>query len=400
MKLSQREQCDLSYAILDSGFWIVQPRLADFQDVCIRDLQPITYNLQPNTQLIIKVLLMPFPWYLLLIWAYATIILSYWRAWRKVVPFQVPDDHIPVTPISVIVPARNEEANIHACLRSLLAQSYPSDLYEIIVVDDFSTDGTAASVSAVQDTRVRLLRMQDVPGMEAHTSSKKKAIARGVSMARNVLILTTDADCTCPPEWLRTMAACQSATQAVFLAAPVRYGEGKGLLHAFETLDFMTLQGITIAAASNGMHVMSNGANLGYLKGAFDALGGFSGVDHIASGDDMLLQQKFMAAHPSRVTYCTAPSAIVTTKGAGSWRAFIRQRIRWASKARHYKEPGLLFILVVVYLFNLLLLVMPFLYVIDTDYLWIWLVLMFLKCLVELIFLVPVARFFGKTRTL
>lgn len=268
------------------------------------------------------------------------------------------------------------------------------------MVDDFSTDGTADAVLAIRDDRLRLLRLQDLPGLDAASSSKKKALAQGIAIARNRLILTTDADCTCPPKWLHTLANWHASTRSYFLAAPVRYEEGRGLLHLFQSLDFMTLQGITIAAASNDMHVMSNGANLGYEKAVFEYLNGFSGVDHIASGDDMLLQQKFIALDPSRVTYCTSVDAIVTTKGAATWTEFIQQRIRWASKARHYKNPGLLYILVIVYLFNLLLLVMPFLSFIDISYLWIWLALLLTKAGIELIFLVPVARFFGRTRSL
>lgn len=336
----------------------------------------------------------------MLAWAYFTIILSYRRAWRRVVPFQAPPSLTPTTRISVIVPARNEEAHISDCLRSLLAQSYPAELYEVIVVDDFSTDATATHVQDFSDPRIRLLRLQEVPGMDAATSSKKKAITQGVSIARNGFILTTDADCVCPPTWLHTMAAWQASTGSVFLAAPVRYDEGRGLLHLFQSLDFMTLQGITIAAASNSMHVMSNGANLGYVKAAFQAMGGFSGVDHIASGDDMLLQQKFMALDPSRVSYCTSSDAIVSTKGTASWKEFFQQRIRWASKARHYKDRRLIFILAVVYFFNLTMLVLPFLSFLNNGFLLLWLPLLLTKVVVELIFLFPVARFFGKTRSL
>jgi len=343
---------------------------------------------------------MPIPWYLILAWAYATIILTYHRAWKKVIPFKAPDDFLPVTRISVIVPARNEESNIGPCIRSILAQSYPSDLFEVIVVDDFSTDGTTARVRECSDGRLRLLRLEEQSGLDALTSSKKKALAQGIAQAGSGLIVTTDADCICPPRWLHTLAAWYERSHPSFLAAPVRYGEEKGLLQTFQSLDFMVLQGITIAAASNGMHVMSNGANLGYEKAAFHALGGFSGIDHIASGDDMLLQQKFITMDPGSVSYCTSIEAIVTTRPAKSWTEFLRQRIRWASKARYYKNKGLLMILVIVYLFNLTLLVMPFLSFIDRDYLWQWAFLLLVKAGVELIFLVPVARFFGKQRLL
>jgi cellulose synthase/poly-beta-1,6-N-acetylglucosamine synthase-like glycosyltransferase len=343
---------------------------------------------------------MPVPWYLLFAWAYATIILTYRREWKKVIPFRAPDGFVPDTGISVIIPARNEEDNIIPCLRSILDQDYPRERFEVIVVDDFSTDRTAEQVNRLSDPRVRLLRLQDIPGMEAATSSKKKALAQGIAKARQGLIVTTDADCVCPPRWLYTLAAWYATHRPSFLAAPVRYAEEKGLLQVFQSLDFLVLQGITIAAASNGMHVMSNGANLGYEKEAFHALGGFAGVDHIASGDDMLLQQKFIERDASRVSYCAGTEAIVTTQAAGSWTEFLRQRIRWASKARHYRNKGLLMILVVVYLFNLILLGMPFFAFLDISYLWIWAGLLFVKALVELIFLYPVARFFGKQRLL
>ena len=343
---------------------------------------------------------MPIPWYLLLALAYATIILTYRRAWKRVVPFTVPEGFVPRTAISIIVPARNEEENIVACVRSVLAQDYPTDLFELIVVDDFSTDGTASKVMEIRDGRLRLLRLRELPGMDAATSSKKKALTQGIALARHGLIVTTDADCTCPPRWLRTLSAWYGSRQPSFLAAPVRFAHGKGLLQVFQSLDFMVLQGITIAAASNGLHVMSNGANLGYEKAVFDALGGFSGVDHIASGDDMLLQQKFIAHDPGRVSYCTAADAIVSTRAAGSWTEFLRQRIRWASKAAHYKSRGLLAILLVVYGFNMLMLVLPFFAFADPRYLWQWAGLLLIKVLVELTFLVPVARFFGRARQL
>jgi cellulose synthase/poly-beta-1,6-N-acetylglucosamine synthase-like glycosyltransferase len=343
---------------------------------------------------------MVIPFYLIITWAYTTIIMTYWKAWRKVTPFRAPEGYLPDTRISVIVPARNEASNIGACVRFLLGQQYPPELFEVIVVDDFSTDATAQSVLEISDQRLSLLALREVSGLNSESSSKKKALAQGIARAKFELIVTTDADCICPPLWLHTLAAWHASTGSLFLAAPVRYQEGHGLLQVFQSLDFMTLQGITIAAASNGMHVMSNGANLGYEKAAFERLGGFEGVDHIASGDDMLLQQKFLDADPTRVSYCTSSDAIVTTKGAASWSDFLQQRIRWASKARHYKNKGLLLILVVVYLFNFTLLLMPFLYFNSPEHRWTWLALLVFKTLVELAFLYPVARFFGRQRLL
>ena len=78
---------------------------------------------------------------------YVLLMLTYLRGWMKQKTFDLPADHRPVTFISVIIPARNESRNIRACIGSILAQEYPRELYEVIVVDDHSTDNTAEIVS-------------------------------------------------------------------------------------------------------------------------------------------------------------------------------------------------------------------------------------------------------------
>jgi len=335
---------------------------------------------------------------ILLLLAYSALILFYRKAWMRIRPFQAPKGFQPATGISVIIPARNEADGIGECIRSIREQQYPQGLFECIVVDDFSTDGTVKAVNDNAWSGLRCLRMQDVPGCSSENSSKKKALTEGIAHARHGLIVTTDADCICPPRWLHTIAAFYESDKPAFIAAPVRFNEATGLLPIFQALDFLALQGITAAAASKGIHAMSNGANLAYEKEVFDVLGGFSGVDHIASGDDMLLMQKFSARDPARIGYCFSKDAIVTTAVAGSWREFLRQRIRWSSKATHYKERSTFTVLLLVYLFNFCLVLLPILSIFDIRLLFWWAGIVILKCWVELFFLFPVARFFERER--
>src|SRR4029079_7190778 len=128
--------------------------------------------------------------------------------------------------------------------------------------------------------------------------------------------------------------------QAAFLSAPVKIVPDGSWISVFQSLDFISLQGITGAAVFQNLYPMCNGANLGYTRAAFEQVGGFSGVDHIASGDDMLLMKKISASFPGRVHYIKDTRAIVETGAAKNLRAFLRQRIRWASKISHYDHKA------------------------------------------------------------
>lgn len=283
----------------------------------------------------------------LLLLAYTLLLRFYYRHWKRL-PYFTPEDEQLKTYVSVIVAARNEEENLPHLLNALTAQTYPQELLEIIVVDDFSTDGTAAVVEQYAGKGVRLLQ----PIVTAAHSSKKKAIETGVTAARGTLILVTDADCLPGPHWVKTMVQMHGSKRSSFIAAPVKYTHDGSMLSIFQALDFLTLQGITAASVSAHFGTMCNGANLGYTKEAFVAVNGFSGIDHIASGDDMLLMHKIWVLKKEGVRYLKSKDAIVTTTPMPTWKAFVMQRRRWASKTTHYNDKRLIAVLLFVYLFN------------------------------------------------
>jgi cellulose synthase/poly-beta-1,6-N-acetylglucosamine synthase-like glycosyltransferase len=339
--------------------------------------------------------------------AYAASIAFYWRQW-KAIPYFMPREPgtSRATRITVLIPARNEAAGILDCLRSLAGQTYPKDRFEVIVLDDHSTDGTAAVVrdyvaSGADGLALRCLRIAEAPPPAALTAYKKFAIETGVGTASGELIVTTDADCFFDPQWLSTLAAFYEEKGAKFIAAPVRIGReprgARSLLGIFQTLDFITLQGITGAAVHSRFHSMCNGANLAYARDAFYEAGGFKGVDHIPSGDDMLLMHKIYLRYPGQVFYLKNRHAIVTTHPETRWKGFINQRVRWASKADAYDDRRIFWVLLLVYLVNALfiaLLVGAFFF----NYWWLWLLLVLLvvKTIVEYPFVRSVAAFFGQ----
>ena len=330
---------------------------------------------------------------------YAIIILFYRKWFLQLQQFQRPSTFQPEIRFSVIIPARNEEKNIGNCLQSILQQNYPSSLFEIIVVDDYSTDETNSTVQQIQrsNSNLLLISLKEELKDEVVNSYKKKAIEYAISRANGDFIVTTDADCVVQKNWLLNFAAYIQQAQSVFVAAPVAFTRTKTVLSTFQYLDFMVLQGITAASVSAGFHSMCNGANLCYKRSVFYEVDGFKGIDNIASGDDMLLMNKIKNAYPGKIGYLFSKEAIVETAPMPTWQAFINQRIRWASKADKYDDKTIFFVLALVYVYNSLLVAMPFIAIFKPILFVYWVAFVAAKIIVELIFIIPLGKFFGKT---
>ncbi len=330
---------------------------------------------------------------------YATIILLYRKWFLKLSPFLIPASFKPQTRFSIIIPARNEEAKITACLESIFGQKYPTDLFEVIVIDDHSTDTSSAIVQHLQlkKPNLKLIRLADELDGKALNSYKKKAIERAINIATGDWIITTDADCMMTENWIDSFAAIIQQQDPVFVAAPVAFSNDGSIVSTFQCIDFASLQGITAASVSAGFHNMCNGANLAYRKDVFYEVGGFKGIDSIASGDDMLLMNKIKKRFPSKIAFLFSREAIITTAPMPDWKSFLNQRIRWASKADQFKDKSIFWVLFLVYFFNVSLFIMPFLSFFCPWLFLYWLSFLMLKSLVELLFIIPVAAFFGQT---
>jgi cellulose synthase/poly-beta-1,6-N-acetylglucosamine synthase-like glycosyltransferase len=328
---------------------------------------------------------------------YAVLFFYYRVYWYRSLMRGLKADGEPRTFFSIIIPVRNEERHIVSCLRSVCDLHYPSHLYEVIVVDDHSTDRTVELVKTFP--QVKLIHLSDHV-QEKVNSYKKIAISTAIHTCRGEYIVTTDGDCEVSPDWLLIFNRCIQQKKPAIIAAPVSIKSHHTLLQKFETIDFMMLQAITAAAVHSGAHSMANGANLCYRKSAFEEVGGFSQIDDIASGDDMLLLQKISAKYPGDILYCHSAEALVTTAGTSSFRAFINQRIRWASKGKYYKSVAFKLILLIVYIFNLSLLCIFIAGFWDFTYMGFFLTAISVKALIECLLLIPAARFYNKKRLL
>lgn len=335
---------------------------------------------------------------ILFILAYAILLLYFKAGWNKTPELKLIKDHSPTTKVSIIIPARNEEKNIGALLQNITAQIYPVALTEIIVIDDHSTDQTSAIVRKFSN--VKLITLSDFTEGKVLNAYKKKAIEIGIQHSSGELIITTDADCGLCEFWLLSLVYQFELYHHKLIAAPVAFFDQSNWFHIFQSIDFFTMQGVTAALSYFKSGTMCNGANLAYTREAFDAVGGFDGIDDIASGDDMLLMYKIEKEFPGQTSYLKCKDAIVYTAGMDSLKNFFTQRIRWASKATKFEDKRIKFILACIFFFNLFLFLILLLALINFSYLKLFLFLIFAKATTELSLLLPVSQFFKKEKEL
>ncbi len=279
------------------------------------------------------------------------IALMQYYAWGWVLTplFEPKQDYKPSTKVTVLVPARNEAAHIQKLSQCLLAQNYPTELLQIILINDHSEDDTAVLASKAG---------LNVLSLPAHLQGKKAAITYGVSQASGELIITTDADCAMDSDWVATIVQFYETNRYKVITGPVVFSKPNNQstnqpLYYFQSLDLMGLMYITAGSLRFKFPHMANGANFAFEKKLFESIGGYSGIDGTPTGDDILFLLKADGHHPGCAGFIKAKEAIITTKATPTWPAFWQQRLRWVSKSAGFGDARLTAILVFYYLYAL-----------------------------------------------
>ncbi|HWZ15219.1 MAG TPA: glycosyltransferase [Mucilaginibacter sp.] len=299
------------------------------------------------------------------------------------------------TKVTVLIAARNEAERIHLTIEDILAQDYPKHLTEIIIVDDHSTDNTSKIIGSYADKGVKLLQLNEDKPLNSY---KKKAIAEAIKLSTGELMVATDADCRMGSKWLSSVVAYYEKEHPVMISSPVGYFEEKSLFERMQSLEFCYLIGIGAAFIGNGRASTCNGANLAYRKDVFYEVGGFKGIDDLASGDDELLLQKVAVVYPGRIRFLKLYESIVFTHAKHSLDEFLQQRRRWASKSVKYKDKKVVAVIVCIWLFNVSLLVNVCMGFYDPYFFKLFALQFILKYLFELAFLSPIAAFFKRRK--
>ncbi|MCF6360946.1 MAG: glycosyltransferase, partial [Cyclobacteriaceae bacterium] len=217
--------------------------------------------------------------------------LIYWVVWLAGVLKLKPDtENKPAHGVSVVVAANNELQNLQQLIPLLLKQSYHT--YEIIIVDDRSSDGSYDYLLGLsqQEPNLKLLQVSELPD---HLNGKKYALTLGIKAASYDQILLTDADCSpLSNNWISSFANSWDS-QTSFVLGFSEYERKKGLLNYFIRFETI-LTGIQyVSAAVLGKPYMGVGRNLSYSKTLFLSKKGFHGFQGVTGGDDDLFVNKY-----------------------------------------------------------------------------------------------------------
>ncbi len=339
---------------------------------------------------------------LIISFLYVALITFFIIGYTKIESFNLNTD-ITKTSFSIVIPFRNEAKNLTDLLDSISKLNYPKDLFEVIFIDDESEDESVKIIENFNTKRPLDSARGDITIIENErfsNSPKKDALTLGINKSKHDWIITTDADCMLPKNWLKSFDAFIQKKDPKMIVAPVTYTNTKSFLEGFQLLDFLSLQTVTVGGFGIGKPFMCNGANLAYKKSIFKRLGGFDGNNTIASGDDLFLMEKLIALEPNSIKYLKSRDSIVSTKPQPSWKHLFNQRLRWAAKTTAYNNSFAKLVGLLVLLMNASLLIMLTLCIIN-EFSTIYLLSIFLlKVLVDYIAINKSALFFNQQNAL
>ena len=302
---------------------------------------------------------------------------------------------LPISPVlnsfSIVISARNEEGFIRQCLQSIINQNYDANQFEIIVINDHSTDDTLGILSQFNIQHSTLnISIIDLADFDK-INNKKQAITKGIEQAKFDYIILTDADCTRGTNWLKTINQFINISSAKMVYAPVEFA-AKNIFEKLQALEFAGLVGVGAAAMELKYPNMCSAANLIFEKKVFFEVNGYADNMHVISGDDEFLMHKIFKKYPNQVQFLHQKEAIVLTGANGTLSQLTEQRKRWVSKSTKYENRYITFILIMAYFYNISMVVNLF---IDWHLAFHQIVF---KTLIEGIFLVTILKLFGKTK--
>lgn len=318
---------------------------------------------------------------------YALLFFGYRKAWKGKEPSSFNEATGPE--VCVLIALRDEEQNLPKLFKSLAEQSYAN--LKIYFVNDHSSDSSRKLLEdfCSKDDNRQIL---DLP---KEKQGKKHALSYAVAQIHSPWILCTDADTEMGPNWVASMVDSAMRTNAVFVSGPVSIKPSTSWFGKWQSLEFAGLIAIGAAGIFRNRPTMCNGANILYLRDAFYEVGGYTGNEQIASGDDMFLMHRLHVRFPEQVTFCKSAEAIVSTSGKENWKEFVSQRIRWASKNGKIERKSVSWEMIGVWALSGFLLLDLVLVGLSPWFLLVFLCFFLIKMGIERNFYITILPFFG-----
>ena len=257
--------------------------------------------------------------------------------------------------VSILVAARNEEKNITKCLESLVRQQYPYDKYEIVIINDRSTDGTLTIIKEFQEKH-KVVRYVSLHSNLSGLTGKQNALNEGLKLCTGEIILNTDADCVAEPLWIRrtVLRFTPEIDFAVGFSMTVDMGGSKSFFSNLQSLDMLFLMDAAAGAVGMGCPISGLGTNLAYRKAVTNYID-YRKMGYTITEDASIIQA--VARNPSYgVGVIYDKDAAVSTSPEDSVKQFLFQRIRWILGGR-VTRPWVQALLHLIFLFHLCLVV-------------------------------------------
>jgi glycosyltransferase involved in cell wall biosynthesis len=276
--------------------------------------------------------------------------------WNKI-PYFIPARLSSTTPISVIIAAKNESTTISQLLDSINKQSLSPTLFEVLIINDHSTDEMEALINDWKNKFKPEFHLELILNVG---KGKKSCIETGIKKAKNEYIVCTDADCRFAENWLKTISNFLEIKKPDFVFGLVTISSdsqkvktNNAVWENWQTIEHASLVGSGASTWQMGLPTMCNGANMAFSKTVFAKVGGYEGNTHIQSGDDEFLMHKIYQHSPQKVYFLKSKEAIVHTQPAENWQEFNSQRSRWASKWESYQYTHIQLIALIVFVANI-----------------------------------------------
>ncbi len=326
--------------------------------------------------------------------AYIILISRYISGWNQLPVYKIKNREFSL-PVSVIIAVRNEEEQLPRLIKMLANQTYPVSLLEIIFSNDHSSDHSEAVISGFVGSRPNT-RLVALTGRQF---GKKMALANAALQAKGELLLFTDADCSMGKDWVMSIVNCYLESNAVLIASPVAIKSAPAFFSRFQALELFSLTGSTAGAFSLNDPVMVNGANLAVKKDVY-----LESLPYLEtgtpSGDDIFLMLHLKKIFPDRLVFFKNTDSVVEVEPITTMHLFIRQRIRWVSKSKYYRDKSMILTALIVLLVNLSLLNCLLMSFVNPAFIYAGVLIFLSKSTIDFIFLRKVLAYFGKGRLL
>jgi glycosyltransferase involved in cell wall biosynthesis len=322
----------------------------------------------------------------ILILPYIFVLLKIYRSLLIIKPFSAVTD--PSIFVSVVVACYNEQENLPMLLKSISDQNYPQELFEVIIVNDNSTDKTFDAATGFNG-------IKNIIAINNRGTGKKKAIRTGIEASKGKLIITTDADCQMGERWLSAITSFYEQHKPDMIICPVQIESKSGFFGRFQELEFLSLQGITAGTTQGDVPTMCNGANLSFTREAY--LNNSEKLHHeIYSGDDVFLLHS-LKMNNSNILWLESPDAMVTTSLSSTISSFLKQRRRWISKGKAYTDGFTILIGIVTFITILTQVSVLVAGIFYPKFLWVFLAIFLLKSVPDFLILRNTAKRYVKS---